>query len=139
MSLSFHQLSFQLKKETLEFLSRLSTLFDTRRTSTHGSVFLTQKRLTPSNDPPQPTHPTSFSDMHPPHPLPILIRATDGNDKKAKKIKLATVVQADDLDRFYTRYAECWKAGMSGLKKRDRSGRKAKAKGKKKKEGKKEG
>lgn len=48
-------------------------------------------------------------------------------------MKLSTVVQSDDLERFFVRYAECWKAGMSGLKKRDRSGRKAKAKGKKRK------
>ncbi len=72
-------------------------------------------------------------DLHPPHPLPILVRATDGNDKKDKKVKLSTVVQADDLENFFVRYAESWKAGMSGLKKRDRSGRKAKAKGKKRK------
>ena len=48
-------------------------------------------------------------------------------------MKLSTVVAPDDLEVFFTRYAEVWKAGMSGLKKRDRSGRKAKAKGKKKK------
>lgn len=61
------------------------------------------------------------------------MRATDGNDKKDKRVKLSTVVQADDLENFFVRYAECWKSGMTGLKKRDRSGRKAKAKGKKKK------
>ena len=48
-------------------------------------------------------------------------------------MKLSTVVQADELEGFFTRYAEVWKAGMSGLKKRDRSGRKAKAKKTKKK------
>ncbi len=53
-------------------------------------------------------------------------------------MKLSTVVQADELEGFFTRYAEVWKGGMLGLKKRDRSGRKAKAK-KSKKKGKGEG
>ena len=53
-------------------------------------------------------------------------------------MKLSTIVQHDELESFFTRYAEVWKAGMSGLKKRDRSGRKAKAK-KTKKKGKSEG
>lgn len=41
-------------------------------------------------------------------------------------------MQADELEGFFVRYAEVCKAGMSGLKKRDRSGRK---KGKAKKKG----
>lgn len=36
------------------------------------------------------------------------------------------MVQASELEGFFTRYAEVWKAGMGGLKKRDR--KKAKAK-----------
>lgn len=75
----------------------------------------------------------------------ILIRATDGNTnspnlknanketqismKKSQKIKLSTIVNPDDIEAFYVRYAEVCKAGMSGLKKRDRRGRKAKTKG----------
>ncbi len=123
-----------------KFLTRLSTLFNARRTSNHGSVFLSQKRPSPPN----PIKPTSsdsptpsavpFPDLHSTDPLPVLIRASDGKDDKNKKIRLSTVVQADDLEAFFVKYAECWKTGMSGLKKRDRSGRKAKAKGKKKKE-----
>lgn len=42
-------------------------------------------------------------------------------------------MQADELEGFFTRYADVWKAGMGGLKKRDRSGRKGKGKAKKKK------
>jgi len=38
------------------------------------------------------------------------------------------VVQADELEGFFTRYAEVCKGGMAGLKKRDRSGRKGKGK-----------
>lgn len=75
-----------------------------------------------------------FPDLHPAHPLPVLIRATNGKpkEKKKDKIKISTVVQADELEGFFVKYAEVWKAGMNGLKKRDRSGRK---KGKAKKKG----
>ncbi len=64
----------------------------------------------------------------------MLIRATNGKwkDEKKDKIKISTVVQADELEVFFVKYAEVWKAGMTGLKKRDRSGRK---KGKAKKKG----
>ena len=63
----------------------------------------------------------------------MLIRATNGKSKENKdKIKISTIVQADELEGFFVKYAEVWKAGMSGLKKRDRSGRK---KGKAKKKG----
>lgn len=75
-----------------------------------------------------------FPDLHPPHPLPVLIRATNGKSKEGKKdkVKISTVVPADELEGFFVRYAEVWKAGMGGLKKRDRSGRK---KGKAKRKG----
>jgi signal recognition particle subunit SRP14 len=78
----------------------------------------------------------TFADLHPASPLPILMRATNGKskEKKADKIKLSTVVQPDALEAFYVRYAEVCKHGMTGLKKRDRSGKK-KAKAKKKKVG----
>lgn len=46
-------------------------------------------------------------------------------------MKLSTVVQADELEGFFVKYADVCKVGMGGLKKRDRSGRKAKAKKKK--------
>ena len=78
-------------------------------------------------------------DLHPPNPLPLIVRATDGkstkDDRKTKnqnKVKLSTIVQPDDIDAFFTRYAEVCKAGMQSLKKRDRSKRK-KDKSKKKK------
>ena len=52
--------------------------------------------------------------------------------KDIPKISLSTVVQPDDLDAFFVRYAEACKTGMSGLKKRDRKKGK---KDKKKKKG----
>ncbi|KAL6721294.1 hypothetical protein ACLMJK_000396 [Lecanora helva] len=121
-----------------EFLNRLTALFETRRQKAHGSIHLTQKRLTPS-DLPAPTTPlpasSPFPDLHPPYPLPVLIRASDAKsqEKRKDRVKISTIVQPDELEKFFVRYAEIWKTGMSGLKKRDRSGRKAKAKKTKKK------
>lgn len=44
---------------------------------------------------------------------------------------MSTVVQPDELEGFFVRYAEVCKEGMArGLKKRDRKGRKTKKKGK---------
>ncbi|KAI3008572.1 hypothetical protein CBS147346_2635 [Aspergillus niger] len=115
-----------------EFFTSLTTLLSTTSQKTRGSVYLTQKPLLDStNTQSQPS---------------ILIRATDGNTnapnpktaeakKKvskataASKVKISTVVSPDDLEAFYARYAEVCKAGMTGLKKRDR--KKGKAKGKK--------
>ncbi|KAL4781475.1 signal recognition particle, SRP14 subunit [Aspergillus varians] len=118
-----------------EFFTSLTTLLTTTSQKTKGSVYLTQTPLlnsTPSDpaasDKPQPS---------------ILIRASDGNtnapnpktheakdkDRKTSKVKLSTVVQPQELEAFYARYAEVCKAGMTGLKKRDRKLKKAKAKG----------
>lgn len=90
-----------------------------------------------------PSSPTKVADdplwdLHPPNPLPLIIRATDGKSKdgskngkkNAEKVKLSTIVQPDDLEAFYARYADVCKATMQALKKRDRSKRK-KAKAKK--------
>ncbi|MCJ1231085.1 hypothetical protein MMC12_007760 [Toensbergia leucococca] len=119
-----------------DFFTRLSSLFDSRRKADHGSIFLTQKRLShgsgldsSSPAPPSADADTLFVDLHPASPLPILIRATNGKSKehRKEKIKLSTVVKPEALEGFYTRYAEVCKSGMQALKKRDRSGRKAKA------------
>ena len=107
-----------------QFFSSLSSLLDKTSQKSRGSVTLTQKPL------------LNTSTQQP----SILIRATDGNtnapnpkthkiDKKATKVKLSTVVAPEDLEGFYARYAEVCKAGMTGLKKRDRKRGKAKAKG----------
>ncbi len=78
-----------------------------------------------------------FPDLAPSKPLPIIIRASNGKskDNRGKKIKLSTIVEADSLEGFFSRYAEVCKLGMSGLKKRDRSKAKEKLKAKKKKLG----
>lgn len=68
-------------------------------------------------------------------PAPIIIRANNGKSKQKrdKKIKLSTIVQAEELEYFFIKYAEVCKLGMSGLKKRDRSRRKKETKAKKRK------
>ncbi|KAI9885262.1 MAG: hypothetical protein M1823_002931 [Watsoniomyces obsoletus] len=74
---------------------------------------------------------TTEDDLHPSStPIPLLIRATNGKSKeqRSKKIKLSTVVQPDQLDSFFTRYADICKNGMTTLKKRDRRKEKEKAK-----------
>jgi signal recognition particle subunit SRP14 len=83
-----------------------------------------------------PTVSQPFSDINPTKPLPILIRASNGKSKenRSKKIKLSTVVEVDDLENFFVKYADVCKQGMSGLKKRDRSKAKEKLKAKKKKQ-----
>ena len=68
--------------------------------------------------------------MNPENPLPLIVRATDGKSqskdrtKNKDKVKISTVVQPDDIEGFFTRYADVCKAGMQSLKKRDRSKRK---------------
>ncbi|KAL6237663.1 signal recognition particle, SRP14 subunit [Aspergillus navahoensis] len=118
-----------------EFFTSLTTLLTTTSQKTRGSVYLTQTPLLNSQS-------AGSGDKKP--QLPILIRASDGNTnapnpkthpdikgKKTKetKVKISTVVQPGELEAFYARYAEVCKAGMTGLKKRDRKLKKAKAKG----------
>ncbi|KAK6006725.1 hypothetical protein QM012_005733 [Aureobasidium pullulans] len=121
-----------------EFFTKLTSLLESRQQKGHGSIFLTQKRLTFDESSASKPTDSPLADLEPPSaPLPIIVRATDGNSqtkdrKKSEKVKLSTVVQPDDLEAFYTRYAEVCKQGMQALKKRDRSKRKKQKQGKKK-------
>ncbi|KAL0257827.1 hypothetical protein SLS55_006992 [Diplodia seriata] len=134
-----------------EFFARLKELFDARRTKDHGTVYLTQKRRTPcpaDNSPKanvtfdlesRASTPTKVADdplwdTHPPNPLPIIVRATNGKskDKRDRKVKLSTIVSPDNLEAFYARYADVCKGGMAALKPRDRSKRKKDKRNKKK-------
>ncbi|KAL4751626.1 signal recognition particle, SRP14 subunit [Aspergillus terricola var. indicus] len=118
-----------------EFFTNLTALLTTTSQKARGSVYLTQTPLLNTSSPDSADKETQPS---------ILIRASDGNtngpspkthpnikDKKTKdtKVKISTVVQPGELEAFYARYAEVCKAGMTGLKKRDRKLKKAKAKG----------
>ncbi|KAI1656138.1 signal recognition particle 14kD protein [Daldinia decipiens] len=113
-----------------EFFVKLTELFDQKKGKDHGSIVLVQKRLTHEQPVPEPTSGTILPDLHPPQPMPVLIRATNAKGKKRRedKIKLSTVVEPDALPAFFDRYAEVCKAGMATLKPRDRSKRKGKAK-----------
>jgi signal recognition particle subunit SRP14 len=125
----------QQRLSTEEFFTRLATLLADHNKKGHGSITLSQKRLNPHTETKAPvTDPSALSDLHPDEPLPIIIRATDGEarEDRKKRVKISTVVQPDALDEFYARYAEACKAGMTALKKRDKSKRK-KDKAKKKK------
>ncbi|RYP04057.1 hypothetical protein DL765_010321 [Monosporascus sp. GIB2] len=116
-----------------EFFAKLVELFDDRKVKDHGSISLTQKRLSYNQSPPEATSDTIFADLHPPRPMPVLIRATNSKakDRRKEKIKVSTVVEAEALPAFFERYADVCKAGMTKLKPRDRSKRKGKAKKKK--------
>ncbi|KIX07203.1 uncharacterized protein Z518_01856 [Rhinocladiella mackenziei CBS 650.93] len=132
---AIHTTKYAIAKQKTDFqtkfLSQLTTLLSSTHSAAHGSVYLTQKSLSDS---------TTESSSSPPR---ILIRATNGLSKpyrtakpKTKesvkpKVKLATVVEAADLDTFYARYAEVCKKGMEGLRKRDKKKAKEKAKAKK--------
>ncbi|KAI8627542.1 signal recognition particle, SRP9/SRP14 subunit [Xylariaceae sp. FL1651] len=120
-----------------EFFTKLVELFDSRKGKDHGSIVLTQKRLSYGQSLPETTtDDTVFPDLHPPRQLPIVIRATNAKGKDARKakekIKLSTVVDPEALPAFFERYAEICKVGMGSLKPRDRSKRKGKAKKKSK-------
>ncbi|KAL8893100.1 MAG: hypothetical protein Q9215_000105 [Flavoplaca cf. flavocitrina] len=123
-----------------DFFTRLSSLFQSRRNSTHGTILLTQKRLSsqyPSTSSATTTTIPPFADQALSSSLPLIIRASNGKSKERRvdKIKLSTVVQPDQLEPFFTRYAEVMKGGATALKKRDRSGRKKATKAKKKGKG----
>jgi signal recognition particle subunit SRP14 len=86
-----------------------------------------------AQDAPTATGPDPIPNLSPHQPFPILIRAHNGKSKerRASKVRLSTVLDPKDVDAFYARYAEVCKSGMTALKPRDRSRKKAKAKKKK--------
>ncbi|KAF2402410.1 signal recognition particle, SRP9/SRP14 subunit, partial [Trichodelitschia bisporula] len=119
-----------------QFLARLVELFAAQRKKGHGSVFLTQKRrmlpLAVTHGAAAPSSTDPLADLQHAEPLPLLVRASDGESKKGrkegKKVKLSTVVAPGEVEGFFARYAEVCKSGMGALKKRDRSKRKKTAK-----------
>ncbi|KAI1452971.1 signal recognition particle 14kD protein [Annulohypoxylon moriforme] len=116
-----------------EFFAKLTELFDKRKGKDHGSIVLVQKRLSYDQPISDSTSDTIFPDLHPPKPVPVLIRATNakGKERRQDKIKISTVVDPESLPVFFEKYAEVCKSGMTSLKPRDRSKRKGKAKKKK--------
>ncbi|KAI6245240.1 hypothetical protein HI914_06522 [Erysiphe necator] len=125
---------YQLSHE--DFFIRLTALFDACRDKNHGSVFLTQKRLSYGQNVelPEASGSLPFNDLNLSKSLPILIRATNGRSSRSltPKIKLSTVVEASDLNNFFARYMEICKLGTNKMKKRDRTKAKEKLKVKRK-------
>lgn len=96
-----------------------------------SSVYLTQKRLSLTLEPPTAENINDLSSNVVQHPndfptntqtYPVLIRFTSGD----KKSKLSTVVEPADLDKFWTEYAQILKNGFVGLKKKEKKTRKSK-------------
>lgn len=118
-----------MRLDNTQFLAQVGDILN--KNSGKSSVYLTQKRLTPTlyrketdiND-----LPSNVVD-NPPHATnniatyPLLIRISlNGsvkNDKK-DKTKLSTVVENTDLDQFWSDYVQVIKAGFVGLKKKDK-------------------
>ena len=137
----------------MQFFAKLTTLFNANRENGHGSVYLSQKRIIHGTDADIPSPSKIIDDplwdTHPKHPLPVIVRASNSKSDKSNKagidredkpkLKVSTIVQPEDLDAFYVKYAEACKAGMTSLKKRDRSKRKKDKKKKKAGEGEKKG
>jgi len=116
-------MALQERLSNAEFLSKLTTLLKSQSTASKGTLYLSQKRL--AHDLPKDSSTTTF---------PLLFRATNGKstreDRKGK-IKISTVVEPEELEAFFGKYAEVCRSGMDGLKKRDRKARKKnKGKGK---------
>ncbi|RMY08211.1 hypothetical protein D0867_09110, partial [Hortaea werneckii] len=97
-----------------DFFTQLASLIEKTQQKGHGSVYLTQKRLTfdtgnPSdaNAPAPKVADDPLWDLHPANPLPLIVRATDGKSqsqdrkKNKDKVKLSTIVQPDDVEAFF--------------------------------------
>jgi signal recognition particle subunit SRP14 len=144
-----------LTEHLLQFFTKLVQLYDYRKGADHGSISITTKRRRPlypeptlsprypeyiltthrfivthGHERPAPIDAEPFPDLNPTTTYPVLVRATNDKPKgdRATKVKISTVLEAKDLDAFMVRLAEVCRAGMTGLKPRDRSRKKAKAK-----------
>jgi signal recognition particle subunit SRP14 len=135
-----------------QFFTQLSNLFEHNRQKGHGTIYLTQKRLTHNTFPPPPAETIAndplWDTYHPEEPVPILIRASNNKSSKrpgkdrpgcdrenTDKTRISTVVQPEQIDAFYVRYAEACRAGMGSLKKRDKKKGKKDKKKKKRAQG----
>ncbi|CAH0036976.1 unnamed protein product [Clonostachys solani] len=116
-----------------EFFDRLEKLFSQRKGGDHGAIHLSQKRLKNTEDTAMPSADEPFPDLNTTEPHSIVIRASNGKSNKERdsKVRISTVVKPEDLEEFYTRYADICKTGMTALKPRDRNKKKLKAKKKK--------
>lgn len=112
-----------------EFITRVEDLLT--ENGGKSSVYFTQKRLSMPldkaplseiNDLPSNTieHDGQFKTNT--EKYPVLVRVTSGN----KESKVSTVVEPENLDQFWSQYAQVLKTGMVGLKKREKKSKKSK-------------
>lgn len=96
-----------------------------------SSIYLTQKRLASSSNESSslsiddlPTNVIPHNQIQNSTSYPILVRismnSTNNKDKKQEKLKLSTVVETDQLTRFWQQYIRVLKNGFVGLKKKEK-------------------
>lgn len=96
-----------------------------------SSIYLTQKRLASSSNESSslsiddlPTNVIPHNQIQNSTSYPILVRismnSTNNKDKKQEKLKLSTVVETDQLNRFWQQYIRVLKNGFVGLKKKEK-------------------
>ncbi|KAI5950053.1 hypothetical protein KGF57_004398 [Candida theae] len=120
-----------------QFLHELNQVVTTNNGK--SSIYLTQKRLTSSEV--QGINSSSIDDL-PTNVIPnqkiqnstsypVLIRVAmnskSNKDKKQSKLKISTVVEAEQLNQFWQQYIRVLKNGLVGLKKKEKKkGKKSK-------------
>ncbi|GMM47084.1 hypothetical protein DAPK24_036590 [Pichia kluyveri] len=123
-----------------EFFKQVTSLLT--KNDGKSSIYITQKRYSyslddeidgvePFSDLNDKIKPIFHENKSTNKSYPILIRITDGNKDKSKKIKLSTIVEPVNLDSFWNEYTNILKSGLSGLKKKPKSKKKAKKASKK--------
>lgn len=105
--------------ENESFLSELTKLFQKYRSS--GSVYITMKRYDGHVKPKPRPEKLAANPIQPPAEYKCLLRAHAGSKK------IATVINAKDVNRFQLAYANLLKGNIDGLKKKDKKKSTAKA------------
>ncbi len=126
----------------LQFFGKVTKLLE--QNDGEKSIYITQKRLPdtesmiqadPLDDLQEDVKPTVLKQAgteNKTNTYKVLIRVTNGSREKGSKIKLSTIVDPKDLEKFWSSYTKVLKAGFPGLKKRSKKKKKKKhqAKGK---------
>lgn len=105
--------------ENNKFLAEVDKLLQSTNTN-NSSLYFTQKRYIPFDTVEGLQRPEDGK-------YSILIRCTDGNSDKSKKVKVSTVVNYTNLESFWGEYTNVLKNNISGglLKKKKKKKSKA--------------